>query len=168
MKKSNFSKNFSDRFKKLLNGRSQTFVSKQLKCSQGVISKYLVGQVPDSFIFLSKLAEAYNADLHYLLTGEPSPKQQEEIRKYKEALSMLKVYVYEFLGNNYKRIEQLTQEKEALLSKGLDKVSATRRRIMEIDDEIDSIRASLKVQQEKLNIALEPVGKAMDFEVDIE
>jgi len=65
-----FNKNFAERLAVLFNKETQSSISKRLDCSQGLLSNYLKGEIPDTVSLLSKLANEYSVDLHLLITGE--------------------------------------------------------------------------------------------------
>ncbi len=152
MKKGEFSKNFSSRLQVILDGRTQTSVSKRLGYSQAVLSKYLMGDTPESFLLLAKLAREYKIDLHRLLAGENSPIVAELIRR-------LKPYVVACLHEITQKMEFTKTELIELLRKQAMGKGVHLERINEISEEIEELQIHHDTIVNSVNEVLEPLGE---------
>jgi transcriptional regulator with XRE-family HTH domain len=157
--KSKKNEDFSKRLKAALQPYTQTSVSTTLNCSQSVVSGYLSGNIPSSFMILSSLATCYEIDLNWLLTGKPAPGNTEEIEKYKNAIEKLTPFFYSFLIEMLERKEHLLREKEILLTQNLAEDPTIQVRLAEIQKEIDSLKNKYRQRQSLVQKALEPIGK---------
>lgn len=142
MKKSDFAKNFSERLRKALDDRTHTAVSERLGCSRALLSKYLSGDIPDTFWLLAKLAEEYKIDLHDLLTGQPSPSIAEVEKR-------LKPFVYAHLAEVAQRIKELQNERSQRPSRLAEH---------EINGQLEDLNLYYKAVLEGLNEGLKPYG----------
>lgn len=158
MEKKEFSKNFSKRFLKALDGKTQSSVAKKLGFSQAFISKYLAGDVPESFIFLNKLAQEYQIDIHELITGEESLKHKEEITKYKTAIRRVLAYYYGFVGRLSEEKYRLENEKAILINSNISKEPVMLGRVHEIEKKISDLDIEHLRIHKKLETILNPLG----------
>ena len=99
----NFNKIFAERLRSALDGRSQSEVARRLGFSRAMISKYLAGDIPESFLFLIKLSKEFMIDLHELLTGSTSPKTETK-EQYENSKNTLKQVL-----EHYKSMIQSTE-----------------------------------------------------------
>ena len=146
MKNSDFSKNFASRLRLALNGRSQTTVAKRVGYSHAVISKYLLGDIPDSFTLLIRLAKEFNIDLHKLLTGEDAP-------GLVQAAHSLSPFILAYFGNMARQIQQFHAELRDLVA---DKNHSEAN-----DTKIKGIMCELVQLQQYYNDAREVVNKVL-------
>lgn len=151
MKKREFIKNFSQRLANLFNGRTQTAVSKQLKCSQGVISKYLDGKIPDSFLFLFRLTEEYEVDLHLLITGNPSPSVEKLLNK-------LKPHILSYLTQISQMAQDCRSEQFDLLQSDFPRPKEVQQQIEMLQKQVEELHKFYDQEHESINEALEPYG----------
>jgi len=70
------------------------------------VSRYENGKSYPDVATLAKIAEVLDADLHWLITGQPSPVESTEIENYKEAVRRLLPYAENFLSNILRKREQ--------------------------------------------------------------
>jgi transcriptional regulator with XRE-family HTH domain len=139
-KNEDFRKNFASRLREALGGRTQTAVSKQLECSQAMLSAYLSGQIPASLDLLAKLAAEYNIDVNWLLTGQPSPMAAKEAQKYKDLVEAFRIFAYEYSCWIGHLRWDLLDEREALVAQIeatgdktlVSKLQDTKRRLSEL------------------------------------
>jgi len=150
-KKVNSEKNFSQRLREALTDRTQTSVSTRLKCSQAVLSAYMAGDLPRSFDILVRLAQEYDIDLHWLLTGERSP-------VVANLTKALKPHVLAFLAEINRQAQALCDEQISLLQV-LDRSKEQNAHLEEIREDIKAIHAYYNEVVDSLNDALEPFGE---------
>lgn len=142
IEKEDFAKNFSERLKRALDGRTHTAVSERLGCSRALLSKYLSGDIPDTFWLLAKLAEEYKVDLHDLLTGQPSPSIAEVEKR-------LKPFVYAHLAEVTQKIKNLQDERSQRPSRLVEH---------EINEQVEDLNLYYKAVLKGLNEGLKPYG----------
>jgi len=126
-----FNKNFAERLAVLFNKETQSSVSKRLDCSQGLLSNYLKGEIPDTISLLSKLANEYSVDLHLLITGETYGPQKRLETHHRDLFKQYNDLVLELeearkivneLGGKKDRGTTLTPEEENRLLENLGRV----------------------------------------------
>ena len=151
MEKSDFEKNFSSRLRLALDGRSQTAVANRIGYSQGVISMYLMGDIPDSFTLLMRLAKEFNIDLHKLLTGEDAP-------GLVEAVNCLSPYVLGRFADMAARIQRFKGDIIDLQA-DKDRSEADKVKIQWIAREIEHLETYYSIGRDQVNKVLEPLGQ---------
>jgi transcriptional regulator with XRE-family HTH domain len=151
MENSDFSKNFSSRLLVALNGRSQTEVAKRVGYSHAVMSKYLLGDIPNSFTLLMRLAREFNIDLHKLLTGEDAP-------GLVEAVNCLSPYVLGRFADMAARIQRFKGDIIDLQA-DKDRSEADKVKIQWIAREIEHLETYYSVGRDQVNKVLEPLGQ---------
>ncbi len=147
--KPDFPGNFSTRLRTALDGRSQTSVGKRLGFSRALVSKYLQGNIPESFHFLARLGTEYGIDLHRLLTGSNAP-------AVSTALGLLKHYALLrviALGKEHRHAKARLQ-KALRGDADLSEVEALCRELSDLESARDQVIDSL-------NAALRPFGEAL-------
>lgn len=153
MKNGIFQKNFPARLLVAMDGRSQTEVAKRIGYSQPVISKYLLGDTPDSFIFLVRLAKEFNIDLHKLLTGEDAP-------GLVEAVKCMSPFVLSYFADMAARIQRFKGEIiDALADKNHSEANNVK--IQWITREIEHLETYYSIARDQVNKVLEPLGQAV-------
>ncbi len=154
MGKSDFEKNFSSRLRLALDGRSQTAVANRIGYSQGVISMYLMGDIPDSFTLLMRLAKEFNIDLHKLLTGEEPP-------GLVEAVKSLSPFVFAYFADMAAQIQRYKDKLVALLAQK-SQTERDQKQIQRIDREIESVIELIKRYETYYNIGRQEVNKVLE------
>ena len=107
----NFTENssFGSRLRKLRKdkGLSQEELAKKIGYKRsGSISNIESDKTPPDILTLAKLTDVLSADLHWLITGQPSPRESAEIENYKKAVRRLMPYAEFFLSNLLRKREQ--------------------------------------------------------------
>ncbi len=132
-----------------------------------VISRFERGQRLPSAETLIKLADLYDVDLHWLITGKPSPGTAKAVR-------VLKPFVYGHLSEINQKIQTLETERRKLQGRGastrhtlcidkslsLDKIQDAQR-LEEIEDELESGHIYYKAVMDALNKVLKPLGEKL-------
>ena len=154
MENSDFSKNFSSRLLVALDGRSQTTVAKRVGYSHAVISKYLLGDIPDSFTLLIRLANEFNIDLHKLLTGEDAP-------GLVEAVKSLSSFVFAYFADMAAQIQRYKDKLVTLLAQK-SQSERDQNQIQRIDREIESVIELIKRYETYYNIGRQEVNKVLE------
>jgi transcriptional regulator with XRE-family HTH domain len=154
MGKSDFEKNFSSRLRLALDGRSQTAVAKRIGYSQGVISMYLMGDIPDSFTLLMRLAEEFNIDLHKLLTGEDAP-------GLVEAVKCLSPFIFAYFADMAAQIQRWKDKVAALLAENRQ-VERDQNQIQRTDREIEGVLQLIKRYETYYNTGRQEVNKVLE------
>ena len=154
MENSDFSKNFSSRLRLALDGRSQTTVAKRVGYSHAVISKYLLGDIPDSFTLLIRLAKEFNIDLHKLLTGEDAP-------GLVQVANSLSPFILAYFGDMAMQIQRFKGEIIDLLAQK-SQSERDQNQIQRIDREIESVIELIKRYETYYNIGRQEVNKVLE------
>ena len=153
MENSDFSKNFSSRLRLALDGRSQTTVAKRVGYSHAVISKYLLGDIPDSFTLLIRLAKEFNIDLHKLLTGEDAP-------GLVQVANSLSPFILAYFGDMAMQIQRFKGEIIDLLA-DKNHSEANNIKIKGIMCELVQLQQYYNDAREVVNKVLAPLGQAV-------
>lgn len=111
--KTEFSKKFTIRLAQAIDDRKLIAISRKIGCSRSLLSKYLSGDLPEIIRILSNLGEEYPIDLHWLLTGNPSPGAAEVSKE-------LMPFIYDNLIKTLFKIAQLENTLKELQTKGQD------------------------------------------------
>jgi transcriptional regulator with XRE-family HTH domain len=157
MEKSDFEKKFSSRLRLALDGRSQTAVAKRIGYSQAVISMYLMGDIPDSFTLLMRLAKEFNIDLHKLLTGEDAPGLVEAVKR-------LSPFLFAYFADMAAQIQRWKDKVTALvaenrqLERDQNQIQRTAREIEGVLQLIKRYETYYNIGRQEVNKVLEPLG----------
>jgi len=141
--------NFPIRLSIALNGRKQTAVSKQLKCSQAAISAYLYGHTPRSLSIMAKLANEYKIDLNWLLTGKQTP-------QVKELVTALKPHIMAYLAGMLNEA-QTARDQWCSLLETLPKSKEQLRQQQELHDRLAELERQYRDVVDELNVIFEPL-----------
>jgi transcriptional regulator with XRE-family HTH domain len=152
-KKTDFKKNFSARLRLSLDGRSQTEVAKRIGYSRAVMSMYLLGDIPNSFTLLMRLAKEFNIDLHKLLTGDDAP-------SLVEAVKCLNPFVLGYFADMVARIQRFKGEIIDVLADA-NRSEADSVKIQWITREIKHLETYYSIARDQVNKVLEPLGQAV-------
>jgi transcriptional regulator with XRE-family HTH domain len=139
---------FSKRLKSAIGDDTQLIVSKRLNCSQQLVSKYLKGDVPEAFIFLSKLALEYKIDLNWLLTGQITGSIEKLYYRHVKFTERLVGYVNDFFIDvcvERDRIQKLLDSDQSLTE---DQKKEYAEKLVKLKIETNKTISDLKLLQE--------------------
>jgi len=140
--KEEFSKKFSFRLARAINGRKLTIISRKIGCSRSLLSKYLSGDLPEILQILSNFGKEYSIDLHWLLTGILSPTAN-------EIIAIFTTLVFIELAKKKDEIKELEDELKKLQSGGITEPEKLTIQKDLLPNEVEGIRR-LRAIQDKL------------------
>jgi len=123
-------KDFGDRLRTLRKekGLSQTALAQKLGYKKGAsISNIEKGKTPINTQVLAKIAHLLGIDLHFLITGNPSP-------GISEVLKELMPYIYDNQIKTLLKIGQLVRKREELQANGQDAA-----RLRKVEGELEKL-----------------------------
>ncbi len=148
---------FRDRFGERLRnlrkqkGLSQTDLAKKLGYKQnGPVSNFESNKTPPDVRILTKIAEVLEADLHWLITGQPSPSKT-------EAVKQLMPFATAHLSEITQKIQGLQEERRDLEIRRANEGEHIRR-LVEIQDELQNLHSYYKVVMEFIEKFDDPAG----------
>ncbi len=147
-----FEENFASRLRDVRNkaGLTQEQLGEKLGFKGNTaIYRFESGTSSPSIETLSKLASVLKIDLHWLITGEPSP-----------AIKLLKPYAQSHLAQIMKKMQDLESERAELQIKG-SLGGGSLLRCDEIKDELENMRLYCQTIRQVLNEVLGPLGESL-------